>query len=40
MAAVALEALLPKLSGLIREHALMFVANKSVPLSAMPVYAI
>ena len=39
MAAAALEALLPKLSGLIREHATIFVANRTVPLSAMPFYA-
>ena len=39
MGAAALEALLPKLSGLIRDHAAFFVANRTTPLSAMPFSA-
>jgi hypothetical protein len=36
MALVALRGLLPSLSGLIREHAALFVSNPTLPLSAMP----
>jgi hypothetical protein len=39
IAAAALEALLPNLSGLIREHAAFFIANRTTPLSAMPFHA-
>jgi hypothetical protein len=39
IAAAALEALLPNLSGLIREHAAFFVSNRTMPLSAMPFHA-
>jgi hypothetical protein len=31
--------LLPNLSGLIREHAAFFIANRTTPLSAMPFHA-
>jgi len=36
MALVALRALLPSLSGLIRDHAAFFVANPGLPFSGMP----
>jgi hypothetical protein len=36
MALVALRGVLPGLSGLIREHAALFVSNPTLPLSAMP----
>jgi hypothetical protein len=36
MALVALRGLLPDLSGLIRDHAALFVSNPTLPLSAMP----
>jgi hypothetical protein len=36
MALVALRGLLPNLSGLIRDHAALFVSNPTLPLSAMP----
>jgi hypothetical protein len=36
MALVALRGVLPGLSGLIREHAALFVGNPTLPLSAMP----
>jgi hypothetical protein len=36
MGLVALRGLLPSLSGLIREHAALFVSNPTLPLSAMP----
>jgi hypothetical protein len=39
IAAAALEALVPNLSGLIREHAAFFIANRTTPLSAMPFHA-
>jgi hypothetical protein len=39
IAVAALEALLPNLSGLIREHAAFFIANRTTPLSAMPFHA-
>jgi hypothetical protein len=39
MALTLLEVLTPKLSGLIREHAVFFVANPYAPLSAMPFSA-
>jgi hypothetical protein len=36
MAFVALRGLLPDLSGVIREHAALFVRNPTLPLSDMP----
>jgi hypothetical protein len=36
MALVALRGLLPDLSGMIRDHAALFVSNPTLPLSAMP----
>jgi hypothetical protein len=36
MGLVALRGLLPNLSGLIRDHAALFVSNPALPLSAMP----
>lgn len=39
MAATALEALLPNLSGTIRDHAAFFVANSALPFSQMPFRA-
>jgi hypothetical protein len=36
MALVALRGLLPNLSGMIRDHAALFVSNPTLPLSAMP----
>jgi hypothetical protein len=36
MAQVALQELVPNLSGLIRDHAAVFVSNPKLPLAAMP----
>ena len=40
MALVALRGLLPDLSGLIRDHAALFVSDPGLPLAAMPFAAV